>query len=463
MRVDDLNTQDHWSKTKKGRAMACRALGIEPFITQSVRQQHQPPSDTILDNALSAILGAVWLDCESQGKTALETRCTTWEVMRTIDMVLEKPSLIASHSPSTVGGDPVPQIRIAGSTLTQDWYDWFDPESSDMSHEQTFCEYLIPEQQELYFEPESTSMSGLSLAGDCSVPVIASNIQQYSMCVESNLPLEKDQTRFISHNSNRRGEAGTTSCSSESASTDGSADLPTMHPKRKRVQSSQNKNDSTYRSMLGLEKDKLNPFTHDERTRLARFLESPLFSKQDHKFSTSHQFLYLAIGSRLAIEDYKGLLRLARSVSGVGQPSRALSWSAAETYKRICCLEKEEALHVLRRRYHTMQLCGNENRTCLGYSQMIVETPRTVCAAGRANAGNPRFALDAKLTDELLRKIMPDTQDDSSEFEKARRKVKQLRKLARYLHVMVDSYGFGILALLPSGPSFGELSLTDSM
>ena len=456
MRVDDLNTQDHWSKTKKGRAMACRALGIEPFITQSVRQQHQPPSDTILDNALSAILGAVWLDCESQGKTASETRCTTSKVMRTIDAVLEKPSLVAIYSHSNVGEDPVPQIGIADSNLNLDWY-------GDISHEKIFCEYLIPEQQELYFEPESTSMSGLSLAGDCSVPVIASNIQQYSMCVESNLPLEKDQTRFISHNSNRRGEAGTTSCSSESASTDGSADLPTMHPKRKRVQSSQNKNDSTYRSMLGLEKDKLNPFTHDERTRLARFLESPLFSKQDHKFSTSHQFLYLAIGSRLAIEDYKGLLRLARSVSGVGQPSRALSWSAAETYKRICCLEKEEALHVLRRRYHTMQLCGNENRTCLGYSQMIVETPRTVCAAGRANAGNPRFALDAKLTDELLRKIMPDTQDDSSEFEKARRKVKQLRKLARYLHVMVDSYGFGILALLLSGPSFGELSLTDPM
>ena len=102
MRVDDLNTQDHWSKTKKGRAMACRALGIEPFITQSVRQQHQPPSDTILDNALSAILGAVWLDCESQGKTASETRCTTSKVMRTIYAVLEKPSLVSIYSHSNV-------------------------------------------------------------------------------------------------------------------------------------------------------------------------------------------------------------------------------------------------------------------------------------------------------------------------------------------------------------------------
>jgi hypothetical protein len=83
--------------------------------------------------------------------------------------------------------------------------------------------------------------------------------------------------------------------------------------------------------------------------------------------------------------------------------------------------------------------------------------------SGKSKCREPQFALDAKLTDELLRKIMPDTQDGSSEFEKSRRKVKQLRKLARYLHVMVDSYGFGILALLPSGPSFGELSLTDPM
>jgi hypothetical protein len=110
-----------------------------------------------------------------------------------------------------------------------------------------------------------------------------------------------------------------------------------------------------------------------------------------------------------------------------------------------------------------MRLCGNENKTCPGYSQMIVETPSTVGTAGRAQAGNPNFASDAKLTDELLRKIMPNTQYGSGEFEKARRKVKQLRRLARYLYILVDSYGFGILALLPSGPSFGELSLTDAM
>lgn len=110
-----------------------------------------------------------------------------------------------------------------------------------------------------------------------------------------------------------------------------------------------------------------------------------------------------------------------------------------------------------------MNLCGDEQKSSCGYSQMIVETPRSIGAAERANAGNPKFALDAKLTNELSQKIMPNTQDGSSEFEKARRKVKQLRKLARYLHILVDSYGFGVLALLPSGPSFGELSLTDNM
>jgi hypothetical protein len=308
MRVDDLNTQNHWSKTKKGRAMACRALCIEPFITQSVRQQHQPPSDTVLNNALSAILGAVWLDCESQRKTASETRCTTWKVMRTIDAVLENSPLRARHSPSTIGGDPVPQFEITASTLNEDSYSWFDREFGDMSREQVFSEDLISGPQEPRFEPESTLMSGLSLAGGCSAPIIASSIQQYAMCTKFNLPLERGQARSMGYNGNRCGEAGSTPCSSESTYTDGNIAAATVHPKRKRIQTIQYRNESTYRSMLDGEKDKLNPLTQDERTKLAKFLEYPLFGKLDHKFLTSHHFLNLTIGSRLAIEDYKSLL-----------------------------------------------------------------------------------------------------------------------------------------------------------
>lgn len=174
------------------------------------------------------------------------------------------------------------------------------------------------------------------------------------------------------------------------------------------------------------------------------------------------QFLYLAIGSWQTISDYRDLLRRARCTSNVLRHPNVLAWSAADTYNEICRLDQEEALTVLLRRYHTIKLCAENQPYDDDYGRIIVQTPDTVGLVETAIAGNPIYVRDARLTDQLVLKILPDTQPGSAEFIKARRRVKRLRKLARYLSGLVQTYGFGILALLPSGPSFGELSLTDT-
>lgn len=68
--TDDTNSREHWWKNKKGRGKVCRSLGIGSYIKQSARQGDLSPSTAVLDHALSALFGAVWLDCENQGKSA---------------------------------------------------------------------------------------------------------------------------------------------------------------------------------------------------------------------------------------------------------------------------------------------------------------------------------------------------------------------------------------------------------
>lgn len=54
--------------TKKHRAARATDLGIDACIKYSPRQQDQPPSTTVLSLAVSAIVGASWIDCRRDFK-----------------------------------------------------------------------------------------------------------------------------------------------------------------------------------------------------------------------------------------------------------------------------------------------------------------------------------------------------------------------------------------------------------
>ena len=50
------------SSSKKYRAAVAKALEIDSCIKHNPRQDGQPPSTTVLSLALSAIVGAFWVD-----------------------------------------------------------------------------------------------------------------------------------------------------------------------------------------------------------------------------------------------------------------------------------------------------------------------------------------------------------------------------------------------------------------
>ena len=88
MRSGDAESRQHWSKTKQGRANVCQRLGIDSCIVQSVRQQQEPPSTTVLANALSAVVGAVWLDLEERGERTAAARTKVFDILRHIDSII---------------------------------------------------------------------------------------------------------------------------------------------------------------------------------------------------------------------------------------------------------------------------------------------------------------------------------------------------------------------------------------
>ncbi|KAH9864712.1 hypothetical protein J1614_010648 [Plenodomus biglobosus] len=435
--TDDLHVRNHWWKTKKGRAAACRSSGFERFIVRSARQHHQSLSDVVLDNALSAIIGG------RRGRTTAVTRRTLWEVLCSIDDALTNSSLMASedsallqmnYEKDELSGDSLaesgtPTARFGAELddigkFAQGWSEWvFDDTWHDFVLEQPGFSNKSP--LDFPIETENDHSSRVDLVVDFGGYILT------LACAKSGIECEEVPCK--SHDA--LDETSAFSSSEELRNTNVSATPSSPYLKRRRSQGSRGNDHPIYSSMLFSEQQKLDYVAPHRKDDLARFLEIPQVYKSEKNSTMLLRFLQ----------------------SGTAQ------WTAAETYREICRLEGVETLNILMRRYYTINLYEHEREEHRRCNQIIVETPHTIGLPGRSNAGNPILTLDASLTDQLVRKIMPNTEPGSKEFKKARRKVKRLRRLARYLRVLIDSYGIGILALLPSGPSFGDISLTDNV
>jgi hypothetical protein len=134
-----------------------------------------------------------------------------------------------------------------------------------------------------------------------------------------------------------------------------------------------------------------------------------------------------------------------------------------QRYEEICRLDSQESLCVLLRRYHVVELFKKTQASLFQDRGLIMETPETRLTGQRAMPGNPTNRDQANLTNEVLSMIVPGPANGSPHYQRIRRHITQLRRLANILTPWTDAYGFGILALLPSGPNNTEFNLTDSM
>lgn len=86
--TEDANIQDYWFKDKRKRASICCILGIDQYLIQSVRQKDQAPSRDVLATAVSAILGAIWLDLQTQNGNFPTIVEQTYAIMGRMELAL---------------------------------------------------------------------------------------------------------------------------------------------------------------------------------------------------------------------------------------------------------------------------------------------------------------------------------------------------------------------------------------
>lgn len=179
------------------------------------------------------------------------------------------------------------------------------------------------------------------------------------------------------------------------------------------------------------------------------------------------RLLYFTIGSCQSLLAFKETLRLARempdSIYPSGECASGKNMSTAERFQEISRLNRTEALCVLLRRCHIVILFETERQHLCQRDAIIVETPSTFGTGQKPEMGNPEVRLEALLTEAMMYKMNPGLRKETDEFKKLRGQVTQLRRLAKLLRILTGKFGFGILALLPSGPAYSEFNLTDNM
>lgn len=489
-----MNTRDHWSKTKQGRATACKELGIASCVVQSVRQQHDEPSPTVLASALSAIIGAVWLDLEKQNASSANTRANIFRILRHIDAVMAgttgstlsitegqtaprvegsdgypfttseaAPNVIPPmetpvHPSSSIGTFPsqLPSGMFHGALGN---LDMASLPINGVALDADFV--LLNDFQRMFFAPGSLNCTDAIEAAVQSASILDPISSVHGDASNSFRLWPFDGTVGQPENEWQIETGGMAAAPEVRSDGVGNVQTTVTLAKRKCSHNGKDKHHAeSMRCALRVEREKLNGAPD-----LEVLLHHPLLEEigADPPQQIWLRFLYLAIGSGPSLIDFKEQFHSAkeRSVTGVRTIGPILTHP--ERFQEICRLEGEEALCALRRRYHVIKLCETERDIFLQNNQMIMETPYTFDAGHRSLIGNPAVMQEAALTDALLFKIRPELRRETPDFQKFRRRIKRVRRLAKILQMLTGTYGFGILAMLPSGPSYLESPLTDNV
>ena len=241
----------------------------------------------------------------------------------------------------------------------------------------------------------------------------------------------------------------------------------TVLRKRKQVHSGDGiyGDNPAYCNLLHTERQKLAALPVSDRARADEYLAHFQVDKISQSLTQMMQLrsLFLCIGSCGTLLDFGELLRVTRQKTVIQTHHSRPILNIAEMFNEICLLESEEAVCVLTRRYHIIKFCSTAQEIFHQDNCMVMETSSTFTVGHRVRRGNPNVLREAAITTALATQIQPLWETESKDFKKLYDKVKRLRQLARNLQMLTDIYGFGILALLPSGPSHQDLSITDTM
>ncbi|KAH7031875.1 hypothetical protein B0J12DRAFT_681549 [Macrophomina phaseolina] len=479
----DVDTRDRWFRSYEGRARVCKTLGIDDCVVQSVRQQHEKPSLKVLSYVMTAIIGAVWLDLDNADESVSYTRKQVFDILRSIeDVIADTPET----PPSTTNERTFPSLEESGGGLQANTPG--DVASFALPNQISDQDIAL---DDLIFQRFDQNQSDAVLDLDPTL------LDSYEADVDldfaplGGVPTYVQGMRSLHDNPNSIGQIprGTAPRRLErliEQSERGAyfADMRvtdahqgfTLTTERSQVSVSSGKrkishdgggrprHSSLHRTLLREELEKLNNLPYVDRRDLAALLDDSRIADLSPEYHqvTQLRLLYLAIGSPRTLTEFIEILRAARSRPNESVLTSGPNILPSDRFKEICRLDNQEVLCGLARRYHVIKLFDAEMEALRQNGGMVLETPSTFSTRHRAQAGNPVMRQEAESTDALLLRFKPELVKETEEFERFRKKVKQLRRLAKILRILTDTYGFGILALLPYGPTYSELVVTDS-
>lgn len=482
-----MNRCDRWYRTKRGQARACAKLGIDSFVKRSIRQQHDRLSPTVLSNALTAIFGAIWLDLGRVNEGASNACAQIFRILcRINDAFMDMmPTIEERNFTALEMDDGSMPGEISDSTTPNRNPDLLNASTTSSSNESQHgslaCSYpfLLPSHD---VEPEldTSSLVGAErmsyLPEDWNITNIIeararnTHVSRVGQCTSVNSsddcgPPALHAVGAQLEQRNQIGNGGTAHSHPRPLDT---SEIPhrttqTGNENHSRARRGRQPNSSLHQRLMDEELEKLNGFPGSRRGDLEALLDHPQIAELSANSSYLGQLhlLYLGIGSCQSLVQFKESLRVARTKPNTSVYTIGPNLLPVERFRKICLHDDQEALSVLVRRYHVVKLFETELENLRQDNGMIVETPSNFGMSHIPQAGNPAMMQEAALTDRLLEKVAPDLMMGTTEFRKVRERLKQMRRLAKKLQILTKRYGFGVLALLPSGPSYSDFTITD--
>lgn len=491
MRTADINRRKCWWKDKKKVAKACEALGLEPHIVRSPRQTGQVLSPEVLNFALNAVIGAIWLDCQAQNRSISDTCNTISRILSQINTILnpttmasgdQDGSLIAENSAPVFPtrlvthetwdgnlGSDLDATENSGNLETYESFSVFPPDPFSERLDDLVTERLSPERfiLEQLPVPENDTAELVSQSYDQEKVISSLSSRTQGVGIQSVFPVEQETVMESTIREAADSSVSITTTSKralpgrESRDSAGVQLTGSLQKKSKLAQTERDKVSAVLESLLDAERQKIDAYSEPERTKLQRYLDYPRTAQLKdpcHLF----RFLYLAVGSWDTLADFACQLQNAREARRSFALPSPFASTASMAFNTICRLDSEKTTCILLKRYYAIQLLEEGQRSSQSCKSIHMETPGTF-GFGNTQIGNPQVRRDAAEIKFLISKIVPGVEDTSKAYSTVYSKVKRFRQLGKRLQILTEHFGIGILVLLPSGPSFVGFSLTDPM
>jgi hypothetical protein len=189
--------------------------------------------------------------------------------------------------------------------------------------------------------------------------------------------------------------------------------------------------------------------TYDEHNYLSPTVAEWItaLDKEDERAAVS--MISTGIGSSESIALLQRIVVKSRTRYQQAKPAEDLA--LADRVREIQILGSQRAFIQFLRRCHIWKLYSDISREVPAQeSGFVVLTPESMSTRKGGRAGNPRNHRDSEITKAMICGSASELDHGSGEHRKQYRYYSALRRLGQRLKLLTDTFGFGVLGLIPS-------------